>query len=61
MSLTQGVIPNHWKSAVIFPIFDNSSKYSHKNYHPISLSSMHCHVFEYVAAEPFLHHFISHD
>ena len=41
-SLNLGAIPDDWKSAHIFPLFNKGDKYSAGNYRPISLTSISC-------------------
>ena len=59
LSFSQGTIPYQWKSTIVVPIFKKGSKYSPKNYRSIPLTCVLCRVFEYIASESLLHHFMS--
>jgi hypothetical protein len=50
-SMSQGVIPNIWKKAIVIPVFKkgNSSKVS--NYRPISLTCIICKIMEHIIGE----------
>jgi hypothetical protein len=45
-TLTQGCIPNDWKTAVISPIYKGGPKHSPNSYRPISLTCVCCKILE---------------
>jgi len=49
-------LPVDWKVATIIPIFKKGNKSSPCNYHPVSLTSVVCKVFESIIRERMLDH-----
>ena len=56
LSLSKGVIPLQWKSAIITPVFKKGSRDLPSNYCPVSLTCVLCHVFEHIVADHLLYH-----
>ena len=47
-SIDLGLIPDDWKSALIFPLFKKGDRTSPANYRPISLTSIPCKLLEHI-------------
>ena len=55
-SLNTGTLPEEWKSAFITPVFKKGKRSDPMNYHPISLTSIVCKIFEHIAASQITNH-----
>ena len=60
-SLSKGVIPLQWKSAIITPVFKKGSRDLPSNYRPVSLTCVLCSVFEHIVADHLLYHLSFHN
>ena len=61
LSLSKGVIPLQWKSAIITPVFKKGSRDLPSNYCPVSLTCVLCRVFEHIVADHLLYHLSFHN
>ena len=55
-SLTEGIVPQDWKSANVTPLFKKGSRQEPGNYRPISLTSIACKVLESIIKKGILEH-----
>jgi hypothetical protein len=55
-SLSEGRIPDDWRTANVTPIFKKGSKLSPNNYRPVSLTSVLCKVMEALVRERIMAH-----
>ena len=56
LSLSQGVMPFQWKTAIVVPVFKKGSRDIPSNYRPISLTCVLCRVFESIIVSKLLCH-----
>ena len=59
LSLSNGVIPNQWKQAIIIPINKKGSYDQPLNYRPVLLNSVMCHILENIIANKIMEHLIN--
>ena len=59
LSLSNGVIPNQWKQAIITPIYKKGSCDHPLNYRPVSLTSVMCRILENIIADKIVEHLIN--
>ena len=57
-SLSSGIIPEDWKSAVVAPIFKKGTKGDPGNYRPVSLTSVPCKMLEALIKDDLMEHLI---
>ena len=55
-SLSQGQVPNQWKSVYVKPIYKCGSKTEASNYRPITLNSITCKVLESIVQNTIMTH-----
>ena len=58
LSLSQGRVPDQWKSALVIPIFKKGSKSSPDNYRPVSLTSSFSRLSELILYKKILQHLL---
>ena len=58
-SLSKGILPDDWKTAILSPIFKNEGDKKHAcNYRPISLTSVVCKICESLIRDKMMNHLI---
>lgn len=58
-SLSKGILPDDWKTAILSPIFKNKGDKKHAcNYRPISLTSVVCKICESLIRDKMMNHLI---
>ena len=55
-SLKQGIIPTHWTTANVVPIFKKGDRLHPINYRPISLTSITCKMLEHIITSNIMQH-----
>ena len=60
-SLTEGYVPDDWRTANITPIFKKGSKSYVGNYRPVSLTSVICKLMESILKDAIMKHIIDND
>ncbi|MBM6549284.1 reverse transcriptase family protein [Streptococcus dysgalactiae] len=58
-SLSQGILPDIWKEAVVTPIFKTGDRHDPKSYRPISLTSIPCKILERLIKRRIMTHLLS--
>ena len=61
VSLSEGVVPSDWKTAVVTPIFKKGDPQKASQYRPVSLTSVVCKVLERIIREQFVKYLIEND
>ena len=56
--MSEGHIPDDWKTAEVRPIFKKGAKTSPDNYRPVSLTSVVCKVFEKLVRDALYDHMV---
>ena len=59
LSLSNGVIPNQWKQAIISPIYKKGSCNQSLNYRLVSLTSVMCHILENIVVDKIMEYLIN--
>ena len=60
-SLTQGYVPDDWKTADVTPIFKKGDSSTPSNYRPISLTAVCCKVMEHILHSQVMQHHDHHN
>lgn len=61
VSLTSGILPKSWKSALVSPIHKKGDKQDPNNFRPISLTSILCKILERLMYDRMLSFFLEHN
>ena len=59
-TLTQGDVPNDWKSANITSIYKTGDRFKAINYRPVSLTSLSCKLQEHIITNNIMAHLEQH-
>ena len=59
--MTEGYVPDDWRTANITPIFKKGSKSYVGNYRPVSLTSVICKLMESILKDAIMKHIIDND
>ena len=60
-SLSTGIVPNDWKTALVAPVYKKGPKYKPSNYRPISLTCIASKLIEHILVLSIMTHFDSND
>ena len=60
-SLSTGIVPNDWKTALVAPVYQKDHKYKPSNYRPISLTCIASKLIEHILVSSIMTHFDSND
>ena len=60
-SLSTGIVPNDWKTALVAPVYKKGPKYKPSNYRPISLTCIASKLIEHILVSCIMTHFDSND
>ena len=55
-SISEGTLPDDWRSANVAPIFKKGSRHEASNYRPVSLTSVCCKVLEHIICKHILNY-----
>ena len=59
--LTEGRVPQIWKTATVTAIFKKGEKYKASNYRPVSLTCICCKMFEHIMVSNIMKHLEAHE
>ena len=59
-SLSTGIVPTDWKTAIVCPVFKKGERYKASNYRPVSLTCICCKIMEHIIASQLMKHLDSH-
>jgi len=60
-SMDQGIIPGHWKTANVVPIYQLSDHSRAENYIPVFLTSISCKALEHIVTSSIMQHIDTHN